>query len=163
MLPDASILEQLRDHDVAKSFSLKVPTLLVTIQLYHLMICNSLVFGISLHLFIHSIFFSNYPHFSVKSITIGKDLQSHANALWGLLPAFCRHPNDTYQNFGPLAEVFVTFLKEDSFMHENVAVALQVISCLSEIITFEFDACLCSVEFLLLFHVLFLLFLSWLA
>lgn len=44
-------------------------------------------------------------------------------------------------------------------MHENVAVALQVICrCWSEILASSFGMCLCSVEFLLLFHLLFILF-----
>ncbi|XP_038697299.1 RRP12-like protein isoform X2 [Tripterygium wilfordii] len=62
-----------------------------------------------------------------KKSVIGQDLQDHAHVLWGLLPAFCRYPVDTHQNFGLLAEVLVTFLRKRSFMHESVAVALQVL------------------------------------
>ncbi|XP_062003932.1 uncharacterized protein LOC133721362 [Rosa rugosa] len=54
-------------------------------------------------------------------------LQGHARDLWGLLLSFCRHPTDMYQNFVPLAEVIVTFLKEDSLMHETVACSLQAL------------------------------------
>ncbi|XP_008222099.1 PREDICTED: RRP12-like protein [Prunus mume] len=60
-----------------------------------------------------------------KSIT-SQDLQAHARDLLGLLPAFCNLPTDICQKFGSLAEVLVTFLK-DSLMHENIAVALQVL------------------------------------
>ncbi|KAK0598624.1 hypothetical protein LWI29_036449 [Acer saccharum] len=63
----------------------------------------------------------------VKKSDIGKDLQAHAHGLWGLLPAFCRYPNDTCQNCEPLAKLLITLLKKDSFMHENIAVALQVL------------------------------------
>lgn len=61
-----------------------------------------------------------------KSIT-GQDLQAHAQELWGLLPAFCRYPTDTCQNFGPLAKLLITLIKKDPSMHENIAVALQVL------------------------------------
>ncbi|KAJ0098559.1 hypothetical protein Patl1_20494 [Pistacia atlantica] len=62
----------------------------------------------------------------VKKSVIGQDLQAHAQALWRLLPAFCQYPTDTRQMFGPLAKLLITFL-EDSSMHENIAVALQVL------------------------------------
>ncbi|XP_024035936.1 RRP12-like protein isoform X3 [Citrus clementina] len=61
-----------------------------------------------------------------KSIT-GQDLQAHAQELWGLLPAFCRYPTDTCQNFGPLAKLLITLIKKDPSMYENIAVALQVL------------------------------------
>jgi ribosomal RNA-processing protein 12 len=64
----------------------------------------------------------------VKKLAINQDLQAYAHDLWGLLPAFCRHPTDTYQNIGPLTETLIRFLKKDSFMHESIAVALQVLS-----------------------------------
>ncbi|KAB2631281.1 RRP12-like protein [Pyrus ussuriensis x Pyrus communis] len=60
-----------------------------------------------------------------KSIT-SQDLQAHARDLLGLLPAFCNLPTDICQKFRPLAEILVTFL-QDSLMHENIAVALQVL------------------------------------
>ncbi|KAM3691175.1 hypothetical protein ACJW31_09G175400 [Castanea mollissima] len=63
----------------------------------------------------------------VKKLAISQDLQAHAHDLWGLLPSFCCHPTDTYQNVGALAKILITFLKEDSFMHKNIAVALQVL------------------------------------
>lgn len=49
-----------------------------------------------------------------------------AQELWGLLPSFCRYPNDTCQNFEPLAKLLITLIKDPS-MHENIALALQVI------------------------------------
>ncbi|XP_052289702.1 uncharacterized protein LOC102608567 isoform X3 [Citrus sinensis] len=61
-----------------------------------------------------------------KSIT-GQDLQAHAQELWGLLPAFCRYPTDTCQNFGPLAKLLITLIKKDPSMYETIAVALQVL------------------------------------
>ncbi|KAK7815330.1 rrp12-like protein [Quercus suber] len=63
----------------------------------------------------------------VKKLATSQDLQAHAHDLWGLLPGFCCHPTDTYQNVGALAEILITFLKEDSFMHKNIAIALQVL------------------------------------
>ncbi|XP_030493685.2 uncharacterized protein LOC115709666 [Cannabis sativa] len=62
-----------------------------------------------------------------EDTTIGQNLQSRAYDLWGLLPSFCQHPTDFCQNVGPLAQVLIKFLKKNSHMHENVAVALQVI------------------------------------
>uniref|UniRef100_A0A5B6YH98 Putative RRP12-like protein isoform X1 n=1 Tax=Davidia involucrata TaxID=16924 RepID=A0A5B6YH98_DAVIN len=61
----------------------------------------------------------------VKKSAIGKDLQAHARGCFGLLPAFCRHPTDTHQNFEPLAKLLITFLTKDSFMLETIATALQ--------------------------------------
>ncbi|KAL6145229.1 hypothetical protein ACLB2K_055917 [Fragaria x ananassa] len=63
----------------------------------------------------------------VKKSKTREDLQGHARDLWGLLLSFCRHPTDMYQNFVPLAEVIVTFLKEDSLMHETVACSVQAL------------------------------------
>lgn len=63
----------------------------------------------------------------VKKSKTREVLKGHAHDLWGLLLSFCRHPTDMYQNFGPMAEALVTFLKEDSIMHENVAVSLQAL------------------------------------
>ncbi|KAG6694233.1 hypothetical protein I3842_09G038600 [Carya illinoinensis] len=62
-----------------------------------------------------------------KKLAISQDLLAHAHDLWGLLPGFCRYPTDTYQNIGPLAEILIPLLKKDSFMHENIAIALQVL------------------------------------
>ncbi|KAI3472201.1 hypothetical protein Pfo_029689 [Paulownia fortunei] len=61
----------------------------------------------------------------VKKSVIGQDLQAYAHGCWGLLPAFCRHPSDTYQSFGALAKLLIPFLKKDSFMLENIAIGLQ--------------------------------------
>lgn len=68
-----------------------------------------------------------------KKLAISQDLQAHAHDLWGLLSGFCRHPTDTYQNMEPLAEILIPFLKKDSFMHENIAIALQVLSPLQSL------------------------------
>ncbi|XP_017977564.1 PREDICTED: RRP12-like protein isoform X2 [Theobroma cacao] len=56
-----------------------------------------------------------------------KDLQDRAHGLWGLLPAFCRYPIDMHKTFKALAELLIDILKEDSFMHENIASALQIL------------------------------------
>ncbi|XP_027365782.1 RRP12-like protein [Abrus precatorius] len=63
----------------------------------------------------------------VKKSGISQDLLAHAHELLGLLPSFCRHATDTYQSFTHLSDVLVTFLKKDSFMHENVSMALQIL------------------------------------
>lgn len=60
-----------------------------------------------------------------KKSAIREDMQAYARGCWGLLPAFCRHPTDTYQNFGSLVKLLVSFLTKDSFMLQNVAIALQ--------------------------------------
>ncbi|KAL6987160.1 hypothetical protein U1Q18_012915 [Sarracenia purpurea var. burkii] len=60
-----------------------------------------------------------------KKSVIREDLQANARSCWGLLPAFCRRPTDTYLNFGSLAKLLITFLTKDSFMLENIAIALQ--------------------------------------
>ncbi|KAF5941197.1 hypothetical protein HYC85_022364 [Camellia sinensis] len=61
----------------------------------------------------------------VKKSMIQEELQAYARGCWGLLPAFCRHPTDTHQNFGSLVKLLVTFITKDSFMLENIAIALQ--------------------------------------
>ncbi|KAL8489525.1 hypothetical protein ACS0TY_025441 [Phlomoides rotata] len=61
----------------------------------------------------------------VKKSVIGQDLQAYAHGCWGLFPAFCRWPSDTYQSFGSLSKLLISFLKKDSFMLENVAIGLQ--------------------------------------
>ncbi|XP_052175050.1 uncharacterized protein LOC127789963 isoform X2 [Diospyros lotus] len=66
-----------------------------------------------------------HGHASVKQSTVREDLQAYAHSCWGLLPAFCRHPNDTYKNIGSLTKLLITFLTKDSFMLENIAIALQ--------------------------------------
>ncbi|KAL0404905.1 UNVERIFIED_CONTAM: RRP12-like protein [Sesamum radiatum] len=61
----------------------------------------------------------------VKNSVIGQDLQAYAHGCWDLLPAFCRHPIDTYQSFGALTQLLIRFLKKESFMLENIAIGLQ--------------------------------------
>ncbi|KAK2975135.1 hypothetical protein RJ640_010815, partial [Escallonia rubra] len=61
----------------------------------------------------------------VKKSVIRQDLQARAQECWGLLPAFCRHPTDTYKNFGRLAKLLIPYLKKDSFMLEIIAISLQ--------------------------------------
>ncbi|KAK6232189.1 hypothetical protein SCA6_002262 [Theobroma cacao] len=63
----------------------------------------------------------------VKKSVIRQDLQDRAHGLWGLLPAFCRYPIDMHKTFKALAELLIDILKEDSFMHENIASALQIL------------------------------------
>ncbi|PPS01032.1 hypothetical protein GOBAR_AA19619 [Gossypium barbadense] len=55
------------------------------------------------------------------------DPEAHSHSLWGLLPAFCRYPIDTHKRFKALAELLIDILKEDSLMHENIAVAIQIL------------------------------------
>ncbi|XP_075473819.1 uncharacterized protein LOC142504857 isoform X1 [Primulina tabacum] len=61
----------------------------------------------------------------VKKSVIRRDLQAYSLGCWGLLPAFCRQPSDTYRSFGTLANLLIIFLKKDSFMLENIAISLQ--------------------------------------
>ncbi|KHG08770.1 RRP12-like protein [Gossypium arboreum] len=63
----------------------------------------------------------------VKKSVIRQDLQAHSHSLWGLLPAFCRYSIDTHKRFKALAELLIDILKEDSLMHENIAVAIQIL------------------------------------
>lgn len=63
----------------------------------------------------------------VKKSGISEDLLACAHELWGLLPSFCRHATDTYQNFTRLSDVLITFLKKDPFMHQNISTALQIL------------------------------------
>ncbi|XP_023521029.1 RRP12-like protein [Cucurbita pepo subsp. pepo] len=63
----------------------------------------------------------------VKKAATRKNLQTCAHKLWRLLPAFCRHPSDMHQSLGMLTELIITLLKEGSFMHEDIAVALQIL------------------------------------
>ncbi|KAK7392906.1 hypothetical protein VNO78_21356 [Psophocarpus tetragonolobus] len=63
----------------------------------------------------------------VKKSGISQDLLAWAQELWGLLPSFCRHATDTYQNFTRLSDVLITFLKKDPSMHQNVFTALQIL------------------------------------
>ncbi|XVE61118.1 hypothetical protein DITRI_Ditri06bG0014200 [Diplodiscus trichospermus] len=63
----------------------------------------------------------------VKKSVIRQDLQAHAHSLWGLLPAFCRYPIDTCKKFKALAELLIDIFKVDSLMHDNIAVAVQIL------------------------------------
>ncbi|KAL3533763.1 hypothetical protein ACH5RR_007284, partial [Cinchona calisaya] len=60
----------------------------------------------------------------VEKSEIGQDLDTYAYNCWELLPAFCRIPTDTHQNFGALAKLLVPCIK-DSAMFDTIAVALQ--------------------------------------
>lgn len=62
----------------------------------------------------------------VKKSVFQKDLQAHAHDLWGLLPAFCRKPVNMHKNIKSLVKLLIPFVKEDSFMIENIAISLQV-------------------------------------
>ncbi|CAH1445714.1 unnamed protein product [Lactuca virosa] len=61
----------------------------------------------------------------VKKSAIREQLQSHARGCWGLLPAFCCYPNDTYKKFGSLAKLLIPHIKKDAIMLEYIAIALQ--------------------------------------
>lgn len=65
--------------------------------------------------------------FPVKKV-IRQELQAHAHELWGLLPAFCRHPTDVSMSFQSFAELLLVRLKKDSSMYEDIADALQVLA-----------------------------------
>ncbi|QCE05275.1 ribosomal RNA-processing protein 12 [Vigna unguiculata] len=58
---------------------------------------------------------------------ISQEMMACAHDLLGLLPGFCRHATDTYQNFTRLSDVLVTFLKKDPSMHQNVSKTLQIL------------------------------------
>lgn len=61
----------------------------------------------------------------VKKPVIREELQAYARGCWGLLPAFCRCPSDFHKNAQALTTLLIPFLKEDSFMLENISAALQ--------------------------------------
>ncbi|MCD9643189.1 hypothetical protein HAX54_030409 [Datura stramonium] len=61
----------------------------------------------------------------VKKSVIREELQAYARGCWGLLPAFCRCPSDFHKNAQALTTLLIPFLKEDSFMLENISAALQ--------------------------------------
>lgn len=62
----------------------------------------------------------------VKKKVISKDLKAQAQGLWGLLPAFCYHPINMHKNIKSLVKLLIPLLKEDSFMVQNIAIAVQV-------------------------------------
>ncbi|CAN4107230.1 unnamed protein product [Withania somnifera] len=61
----------------------------------------------------------------VKKSVIREELQAYARGCWGLLPAFCRYPSDVHKNAQALTTLLIPFLKEESFMLENISAALQ--------------------------------------
>ncbi|XP_022766661.1 RRP12-like protein [Durio zibethinus] len=63
----------------------------------------------------------------VQKPVMRQDLLAHAHTLWGLLPAFCRYPIDMHKKIKVLTELLIDILKEDSLMHETIAVALQIL------------------------------------
>ncbi|KAF3671587.1 hypothetical protein FXO37_07959 [Capsicum annuum] len=50
---------------------------------------------------------------------------AYARECWGLLPAFCRCPSDLHKKAQALTTLLIPFLKESSFMLENISAALQ--------------------------------------
>lgn len=93
--------------------------------IHHNLLCYKVTSFCNIYLFIY---ISPFPFFGpVKKSVIGQDLQAYAQGLLGLLPAFCRYPVDAHKKFGSLAELIIKFLKKESFMHQTIAVALQVI------------------------------------
>lgn len=63
----------------------------------------------------------------VKKSVTGEELQAHASGCWGLLPAFCRYPNDTHKNFQSLVELLIPCIRKDAIMLEHIAIALQLL------------------------------------
>ncbi|KAL1222616.1 hypothetical protein V5N11_018984 [Cardamine amara subsp. amara] len=62
-----------------------------------------------------------------KKSVPGKELRACGHELLRLLPAFCNYPVDVPQKFGSLAKLMVKFVKKKSFMHEAVALSLQML------------------------------------
>ncbi|XP_010448691.1 PREDICTED: RRP12-like protein [Camelina sativa] len=62
-----------------------------------------------------------------KKSAHGKELRAYGHELLRLLPAFCNYPVDVHQQFGSLAKLMVKFIKNKSFMHEAVALSLQIL------------------------------------
>lgn len=88
-------------------------------------ILKEYIVGSSLGFFMEHIMplakFLQKDHEAVKNPDIVQDL---CDKLWELLPAFCCYPTDGYKNFGALAKVLISCIKE-SFMLQTVANALQ--------------------------------------
>ncbi|CAO2822229.1 unnamed protein product [Amaranthus hypochondriacus] len=61
----------------------------------------------------------------VKKSVIGQDLQAYAHGLWGLVPAFCRHPTDISKSFHSFAKLMLVRLKKDAFLLEDIAQSFQ--------------------------------------
>uniref|UniRef100_A0A1J3H3Y0 RRP12-like protein n=1 Tax=Noccaea caerulescens TaxID=107243 RepID=A0A1J3H3Y0_NOCCA len=62
-----------------------------------------------------------------KKSAQGKELRACGHELLRLLPAFCNYPVDVPKKFGSLAKLMVKFIKKKSFMHEAVALSLQML------------------------------------
>ncbi|CAA7037459.1 unnamed protein product [Microthlaspi erraticum] len=62
-----------------------------------------------------------------KKSAHGKELRTCSHELLRLLPAFCNYPVDVPKKFGSLAKLMVKFIKKKSFMHEAVALSLQML------------------------------------
>ncbi|CAN8230866.1 unnamed protein product [Cochlearia groenlandica] len=62
-----------------------------------------------------------------KKTAHGKELRACGRDLLGLLPAFCNYPVDVPQNYGALAKLMVKFIRKQTFMHEAVALSLQML------------------------------------
>lgn len=75
--------------------------------------------------------------FPVKKSVIGEELQAHASGFWGLLPAFCRHPNDVHKKIQSLAKLIIPCIRKDACMLEDIAIALQVLSLIDYIFICE--------------------------
>lgn len=67
-----------------------------------------------------------YASLLAKKSSHGQELRACGHELMRLLPAFCNYPVDVPQKFGSLAKLMVKFIKKKSFMHEAVALSLQV-------------------------------------
>ncbi|KAK9065755.1 hypothetical protein SSX86_015156 [Deinandra increscens subsp. villosa] len=63
----------------------------------------------------------------VKNSVFGEELQAYASGCWGLLPAFCRYPNDTHKKFQSLAKLLIPCIRKDAFMLEDIAIAMQLL------------------------------------
>ncbi|KAK1384617.1 NUC173 domain-containing protein [Heracleum sosnowskyi] len=92
-------------------------------------ILKKYITGASLGFFIEHVVplaesFARASH-KVKKSVFQQDLQAHAHDLWGLLPAFCRNPVNMHKNIKSLVKLLIPFVKEDSFMIENIAISLQ--------------------------------------
>lgn len=98
-------------------------------NLWLIPILKKYITGASLGFFVEHVVplaesFARASH-KVKKSAFQKDLQAHAHDLWGLLPAFCRNPVNMHKNIKSLTKLLIPFVKEDSFMIENIAISLQ--------------------------------------
>ncbi|XP_074378997.1 uncharacterized protein LOC141720464 isoform X2 [Apium graveolens] len=98
-------------------------------NLWLIPILKKYITGASLGFFVEHVVplaesFARASH-KVKKSVFQKELQAHAHDLWGLLPAFCRNPVNMHKNIKSLVKLLIPFVKEDSFMIENIAISLQ--------------------------------------